>query len=109
VENNYNPGCSWQSNSPQRNCQYLRSLINGIQSKGAEVGIFSSPAYWKAAFQDLAYCPEVASFPLWFGADDGSATFSGFSAFGGWRTPSLKMYSYQNVVCGTTVNLDYKP
>ena len=109
VENNYNPGCSWSSNSPQKNCQYLRSLVNGIQARGAEVGIFSSPAFWKAAFQDLTHCPEVSSLPLWYGADDGSASFSGFSAFGGWVTPNLKMYSYGNVVCGTNVNLNWKP
>jgi hypothetical protein len=109
VEPNSSPGCSWTSNSPQKNCQYLRSLINGIQSKGLKAGIFSSPSFWKSAFQTLSYCPEVASVPLWYGADDGQASFTGFSAFGGWSTPSLKMFSYQYTICGQPSNLDWKP
>jgi hypothetical protein len=78
VENNTSPGCSWSSSTPLKNCQYLRSLINGIQAKGLKVGVFSNPSFWRLAFQTLSYCPEVASVPLWYAAGDGSASFSGF-------------------------------
>ena len=109
VEPNTSPGCSWTSNTPQANCQYLRSLINAIQARGVKVGIFSTPTYWRDAFQNQAYCPEVANVPLWYGANDRSASFSGFSAFGGWSTPTVKMFYYNYTMCGQPTNLDWRP
>lgn len=109
VEQNSSPGCDWSSNTPQFNCQYLKSLASAIQSKGKKAGIYSTTLGWKDAFQTLTYCPDVSNLPLWYGANDDSASFSSFSSFGGWKTPSLKTYSYGRTMCGSSVNLTWKP
>ena len=109
VEPNLSPGCSWNSSSPEKNCQYLRNLINGIQARGVKAGIFSNPTYWYDTFRSTTFCPEVSHVPLWYGSDDGSASFSGFKSFGGWKTPAMKMFRYQYNMCGQPSNLDWKP
>ena len=57
VEQNSSPGCSWLSNSPIKNCNYLRSLASAIQMRGIKVGIYSTAGYWKDVFQNSTYCP----------------------------------------------------
>jgi hypothetical protein len=65
--------------------------------------------FWKDAFKSISGCTEVSSYPIWYLASDGSANFSNFAAFGGWITPSQKTFSTDFAMCGTSVNLDYRP
>jgi hypothetical protein len=46
VEDNPSTGCSWKGHSAADNCNFLMQLINGLKSKGKNVGVYTSQYEW---------------------------------------------------------------
>jgi hypothetical protein len=45
--------------------------------------------------------------PLWYAHYDNSASFSDFTAFGGWSSPAIKQYEGDKSSCGVGVDYDF--
>lgn len=56
VEENSSPGCSLTVNTPQKSCDYLRSIVGYIEGKGLNVGIYSTILFWKKVFGTASFC-----------------------------------------------------
>lgn len=64
---------------------------------------------WQTIFGSKTACPSVGSQQLWYAHYDGSASFSDFSAFGGWTKPNIKQFQGDQTVCGADVDKNYHP
>jgi hypothetical protein len=69
----------------------------------------STPYDWNNTFRSISACSEVADAPLLYAYDDGNASFTGFQAFGGWKTPTVKEFILSTVSCNVAVSVLYKP
>ena len=56
VEENSSPGCSLTVNTPQKSCDYLRSIVGYIESKGITAGVYSTILFWKKVFGSTSFC-----------------------------------------------------
>jgi hypothetical protein len=109
VETNESPGCSWAGHDSNSNCQFLADLIARIKSHGKNLGIYATAYMWQSIFGSRNACPSVASQQLWYAHYDGSASFSDFSAFGGWTKPTIKQFQGTNSLCGASIDKNYYP
>lgn len=73
---------------------------------GVTCGVYSSSSQWSAIFGSTSYSP-ASSLPLWYAHYDNSATFSDFSAFGGWKTPHAKQYAGDVTQCSIGVDKNW--
>lgn len=64
---------------------------------------------WTNIFGSKSACPGVAANKLWYAHYDGSASFSDFSAFGGWAKPTMKQFAGDLTVCGVDLDKNYHP
>lgn len=119
VETNIDPRCAWSSTNKTANCEYLRSLVDAvIEHAGVPVGVYSSLHMWTLWMADASApdaCdvhpsgPAGADFPLWYPHYDKNPSFSDFTPFGGWTTPSMKQYWDTNNLCGFGVDNNWAP
>lgn len=109
VETNPSSGCSWSGHDATSNCQFLTDVVNHIKSKGKGVGIYATKYMWQTIFGSFTACHTVANVDLWYAHYDGSASFSDFSAFGGWTKPTIKQYQGDTTLCGAGVDKNYHP
>jgi GH25 family lysozyme M1 (1,4-beta-N-acetylmuramidase) len=107
VETNPSSGCSWSGHDAASNCQFVTDLVNEIKAKGKSAGIYASKYMWQSIFGSATACHAVASQPLWYAHYDGSASFSDFSAFGGWTKPHMKQYQGDTTLCGAGVDKNF--
>lgn len=82
--------------------------MNHIKSKGKTVGIYASRYMWQTIFGSFTACTGVSSQQLWYAHYDNSASFSDFSAFGGWKSPHMKQYEGDVTLCGAGVDKNYR-
>lgn len=95
---------AWSSNLAS-NQNFITSMVNQLKALGQTVGIYSSYYNWQSIVGlNWAGC---SSLPLWYAHYDNSPSFSDFTAFGGWKTPSIKQYAGDKTVCGAGVDLNY--
>lgn len=109
VETNESPGCSWSGHDAASNCQFLMDTVNRIKSHGKHLGIYATAYMWQTIFGNRNACPQAASQQLWYAHYDGSASFSDFSAFGGWTKPTIKQFQGTNSLCGASIDKNYYP
>lgn len=109
VETNDSPGCSWSGHDAASNCQFLMDTISRIKSHGKNLGIYATAYMWQSIFGNRNACPQAASQQLWYAHYDGSASFSDFSAFGGWTKPTIKQFQGTNSLCGASIDKNYYP
>uniref|UniRef100_A0A1I7Z041 Glycosyl hydrolase family 25 n=1 Tax=Steinernema glaseri TaxID=37863 RepID=A0A1I7Z041_9BILA len=79
----------WPSNK-QTNRQFIRDMVNQADRMGVKVGIYSNPVNWEAIV-GLNWS-EMSEYPLWWANYNGSPSFNGFKAFGGWTKPAIHQY-----------------
>jgi len=109
IEYNPSPGCSWASYSASSNCQYAEELASAGKSNGATIGVYSSQYEWSTVMGSASACTSLTSYPLWYAHYDDSPSFSDYSsyAFGGWKTPAMKQYEGDVVLCNFDIDDDY--
>ena len=86
----------------------MRSVVNGVESRGKKAGIISNAYDWNATFKSLSYCSEVSNLPLIFSNAYCSNNFSDFKSFAGWSTPNIKECN-PTVNCYQNLAFMYKP
>lgn len=110
VETNPSSACTWSGHDAASNCQFLTDIVNRVKSRGKSVGIYSSANMWQTIFGSKTACSTIgAGYNLWYAHYDNVASFSDFSAFGGWTKPSMKQFAGDTTVCGLDVDKNYKP
>lgn len=73
------------------------------------MGIYATAYMWQTIMGSRTGCPGVSKFQLWYAHYDNSASFSDFSAFGGWTKPNIKQYKGDTTLCGAGVDLNFYP
>ncbi|KAI8074562.1 glycoside hydrolase superfamily, partial [Gongronella butleri] len=77
-----------------------------LDDSGLKWGIYSSASQWEAITGSTSWELD-SSKPLWYAHYDDSQSFSDFSPFGGWTSPSVKQYAGDTTLCGVGVDLNY--
>ena len=99
---------TWTS-SASTNQNYLMQMMNQARSIGIVHGIYGSKYYWQSLFGSSYKYAYASSTPLWYAHYDNVKSFSDFSAFGGWSSPSMKQYRGDVSTCSAGVDYNYKP
>ncbi|EKE39244.1 hypothetical protein ENUP19_0004G0078 [Entamoeba nuttalli] len=99
---------TWTS-SVSTNQNYLMQMMNEARAIGIVHGIYGSKYYWGNLFGSSYKYAYASSTPLWYPHYDNSPSFSDFSSFGGWTSPSMKQYRGDVSVCSAGVDYNYKP
>ncbi|KAE9549598.1 hypothetical protein FO519_007194 [Halicephalobus sp. NKZ332] len=82
---------SWPS-STSSNQQFVLSMAQTAANMGASVGIYSNYNNWQSIVG--ANWNGVSQYPLWWARYNGATDLStGWSAFGGWSSPTIHQYA----------------
>ena len=95
------------SSSQASNQAFITTLADTLASKGAKIGIYTSYYNW-SSIVGLGWTG-MSKYPLWYAHYDNNPSFSDFSAFGGWSTPSIKQYNGGTDICSASVDLNWYP
>ncbi|KAL7715087.1 Lysozyme 1 [Entamoeba marina] len=99
---------TWTS-STSSNQKFFEEMMNEARSIGIVHGIYGSSYYWGNLFGSSYHYSYASSTPLWYAHYDNKQTFSDFSSFGGWSSPSMKQYRGDVSTCSAGVDYNYKP
>ena len=108
IETNPSSGCGWAD--PATNCNFLQAMITAGQGLGITMGVYASSYMWSSIMGDSCTVGSDNGLALWYAHYDGSRSFSDFSPFGGWQTPSMKQYSDDSQIgsnCGIGADANY--
>jgi len=108
IETNPSSGCGWQD--PSANCNFLSDMISEGQSLGIQMGVYASSYMWSSIMGDGCTVGADAGLPVWYAHYDGSRSFSDFTPFGGWDSPTAKQYSDSSSIasgCGFSADADF--
>ena len=95
---------AWNSNLVE-NQNFIVSIVNQLKTLGQVVGIYTSYYNWQSIVGiNWTGC---SGLPLWYAHYDNNPSFSDFVAFGGWKTPNIKQYAGDKVICGAGVDLNF--
>ncbi|EGG24520.1 hypothetical protein DFA_02763 [Cavenderia fasciculata] len=84
---------------------FFKDMVKGAQVAGVKVGISTSTTQWD---EIMGGWNGASSFPLWYSDLDDSPSFTDFSPFSGWTTPTIKQYYSDVTICGLgDVNQNY--
>lgn len=86
----------------------MHKLISTFEKTyGIKVGVAAEAAKWTD--QCATACNDVGTYPLyWTPTADNDPSFNNFKPFGGWKTPTVKVYQWSAKVCGAEVDLTYR-
>jgi GH25 family lysozyme M1 (1,4-beta-N-acetylmuramidase) len=107
IETNPSSGCGWQGDTSS-NCNFLGQMISAAQSLGISAGIYSSSYMWSSIMGSSCTVGADNGVPLWYAHYDNNPSFSDFSGFGGWTSPTMKQYWDSVGYCGLNADADYK-
>ena len=107
IETNPSPGCGWSGDAGS-NCNFLGQLIAAGQSLGIHMGIYASAYMWGSIMGGCTVGHDNG-LALWYAHYDQNPSFSDFSPFGGWTTPSIKQYWDSVGFCGIGSDADWYP
>ncbi|KAM9966855.1 hypothetical protein ACTFIR_007090 [Dictyostelium discoideum] len=96
------PGEYW-SDDQGANAAFFESLVSGLESAGAHIGVYTSESQWSPIMGGYT---GGSKFPLWYAHYDGNPSFSDFSGFGGWSSPAIKQYDDTGDSCGLGFDLN---
>jgi len=92
----------WGSTSS--NVAFFSSMANEASSLGLTTGVYTSASQWQPI---MGSSTVGSSQPLWYAHYDGKPSFSDFTPFNGWTTPTMKQYAGDVTVCGIDLDSDY--
>lgn len=96
----------WGSNHTW-NTRFIERLASKASSlTSARVGIYSSHSQWEPITGDSH---DLKQYPLWWATYNYQPSFSGFVAFGGWKTPFMHQYKGSVGLCGANVDVNWRP
>jgi len=97
-------GPQYWSTDVSTNVAFMTELIKTATSLGVTFGIYTSESQW----QPIMGTSTIGSpFELWYAHYDNSKSFSDFTPFNGWKTPTMKQYNGDSTLCGVGVDLDW--
>lgn len=97
-------GTSYWSSNTSNNVNFIDRMIKEGQKKGATIGIYTSKSQWTPITGNTS---KFSKFDLWYAHYDNSASFSDFSAFGGWNKPAIKQYVGDTSLCGVSIDKNF--
>ena len=89
------------------NQAFFEDLVSEGQHLGLNLGVYTSASQW-GPIMGSSYSGG-ASLPLWYAHYDNNPSFSDFSSFGGWSSPTMKQYAGDLTQCGVGVDNDWMP
>ncbi|KAF7727446.1 hypothetical protein EC973_007515 [Apophysomyces ossiformis] len=95
---------NWPSTTSNRNT--LVAFKNSLNSSGWKWGIYSSYYQWQSITGSVSY-NLASNVPLWYAHYDENLSFSDFSPFGGWSTPSIKQYVGDASFCSASFDKNF--
>lgn len=97
------------SSSESSNQAFIQELIDEGLALGVTAGVYSSYYAWEEIVGlDWSYASD-AGLPLWYAHYDDLESFSDFTAFGGWTTPSIKQFAGDVTLCSTDADENWYP
>lgn len=102
-------GTQYWTSSTSSNKAFLQSLVDACISTlgSSKCGVYSSYYQWSSLFGSTSYSYSKASaLPLWYAHYDNDASFSDFTAFGGWSKPFIKQYAGDTTTCSFSVDMN---
>jgi GH25 family lysozyme M1 (1,4-beta-N-acetylmuramidase) len=81
-------------------------MVDELNKKGKKFGIYTSASQWNPI---MGGSTKFSKYPLWYAHYDNKASFSDFSAFGGWTKPSIKQYVGTTGICSASVDKNWYP
>mmetsp|Transcript_2813 Transcript_2813/g.6055 ORF Transcript_2813/g.6055 Transcript_2813/m.6055 type:complete len:250 (+) Transcript_2813:100-849(+) len=100
----YNWGSSTSSNQA-----FVEEMIKEGLKLGVTAGIYTNYYNWQSIVGlDYDY-PSSLGLPLWYAHYDNLPSFSDYTAFGGWSSPSIKQYEGDKSSCGIGVDYNWYP
>eukprot|EP00048_Salpingoeca_helianthica_P015829 m.228805 g.228805 ORF g.228805 m.228805 type:complete len:237 (+) comp17602_c0_seq1:22-732(+) len=99
-------GTQYWSGDVNYNRNFFSALVARLQAQGQYVGVYTSASQWNPIMGDWA---GGAKLPLWYAHYDNSPSFSDFSPFGGWTSPSIKQYQGDASACGAGIDINWYP
>lgn len=110
VETNPSSGCSWADHDYSSNCAFIMETVNAIKAKGKKVGIYASRYMWGTILGSYDACGQASvGVPLWYAHYDNVPSFADFTAFAGWKIPTIKQYLGTSSLCGASVDRNWHP
>jgi GH25 family lysozyme M1 (1,4-beta-N-acetylmuramidase) len=106
IETNLSDGCGWGDAST--NCNFLQAMIDEGHRLGIQMGVYASAYMWSSIMGDG--CTVASSLPLWYAHYDDTRSFSDFTPFGGWSSPTMKQYNDGSSIgsnCGISADGDF--
>lgn len=99
-------GKQYWSSSTSTNKSWYQQLVDSCKTLGVRCGVYTNKNQWSEIFGSTSYT-YGNSLPLWYAHYDNKATFSDFSAFGGWSSPHAKQYAGDVTSCGAGVDKNW--
>jgi len=97
---------NWSSNLAS-NQAFIKAMIDEGKALGIKAGIYTNYYNWQSIVGLSWSYPSQQGLPLWYAHYDNSASFSDYSAFGGWSKPAIKQYEGDKTSCSVGVDYDY--
>jgi hypothetical protein len=98
--------CNGCWSSAAENEAYILKAVQYAQSRGLQVGIYSSAYMWPQVMGDSTAFHELK---LWYANYDGEKSFADFRPFAGWSTPSQKQYDDSLAACPRDADVNWAP
>lgn len=103
-------GSQYWLGSASLNQAWYEALLDACAaSSGSKTscGVYASSSQWAALFGSTTYSYKAGVYPLWYAHYDNNPSFSDFSAFGGWGSPTIKQYKGDTTLCSFAVDENY--
>mmetsp|Transcript_78689 Transcript_78689/g.157359 ORF Transcript_78689/g.157359 Transcript_78689/m.157359 type:complete len:351 (-) Transcript_78689:149-1201(-) len=105
-------GSQYWTGSATANQAWYEALVDACDNASSpggkgSCGVYSSSSQWTALFGSTTYSHKAGVYDLWYAHYDDNPSFSDFSAFGGWTTPTIKQYQGDTTLCSFGVDINY--
>nr|CAD2180031.1 unnamed protein product [Meloidogyne enterolobii] len=96
------------SSVQDKNVEIIKKMVDTVKGKNYDYGIYTSRDNW---IEITGNTREFNDAPLLYYNYDYKNNFDDFyrNPFGGWQTPTMKLYTYYKKVCGAEVWSLWKP
>ncbi|ORZ03792.1 glycoside hydrolase superfamily [Syncephalastrum racemosum] len=95
---------NWPSTSSAQST--LKSFKSALDASGWKWGVYSSTYQWTTITGSASWVLD-SSVPLWYSHYDKSLSFSDFTSFGGWKSPTIKQYDGGASFCSASWDKNY--